>query len=182
LISIKSMRLGVILVLCLTLAAGADDNGGHEAAQQADEDGEWCAAAAEPNDGATVFRDEANPVLFIAVGFCPRAERARAAAQLSVDVDLTLEPGGRRFQWSLAHGIDEYGVELELPRSLPDEQYRGNVGLRAPYNLVLPVRFTKLSTSERRLKLVFPVPGFVFGKNSQNILTSLVNALFCTDF
>ena len=73
------MRLGVILVLCLTLAAGADDNGGHEAAQQADEDGEWCAAAAEPNDGATVFRDEANPVLFIAVGFCPRAERARAA-------------------------------------------------------------------------------------------------------
>ena len=170
------MRVVVILlVLCLTLAAGADDHSGHEATQQTDEDGEGCAAAAEPNDVATVFRDEANPVLFIAVGFCPRAERARAAALLSVDVDLTLEPGSRRFQWSLVHGIDEYGVELELPSSLPDEQYRGNVGLRAPYNLVLPVRFNKLSTSERRLQLVFPVPGFVFGTNSQNIHFSLVN-------
>lgn len=163
------------LVLCLALAAGADD--GEHAANQVDEDGEQCAASAEPNDGATVFPDEASPVLFIAVGFCPRAERARAAAgaRLSVAVDLTLEPGGRRFQWSLAHGIDEYGVELELPRSLPDEQYRGTVGLRAPYNVVLPVQFTKLSTGERRLQLVFPVPGFVFGRKSLPWLQVLVS-------
>ena len=165
------------LALCLALAASsADDDGGH-ATNQADEDGEGCAASAEPNDVATVFPDEASPVLFIAVGFCPRAERARAAAgsRLSVAVDLTLEPGGRRYQWSLAHGIDEYGVELELPRSLPDEQYRGTIGLRAPYNVVLPVQFTKLSTGERHLQLVFPVPGFVFGRKSQPWLQVLVS-------
>ncbi len=164
------------LALCLALAAGADDDGVN-AANQADEEGEGCAASAEPNDGATVFHDDANPVLFIAVGFCPRAERARSAAgsRLSVAVDLTLEPGGRRFQWNLAHGIDEYGVELELPRSLPDEQYRGTVGLRAPYNVVLPVQFTKLSTGERHLQLVFPVPGFVFGRKSQPWLQVLVS-------
>jgi hypothetical protein len=77
-------------------------------------------------------------------------------------------------QWSLAHGIDEYGVELELPRSLPDEQYSGTLGLHPPYNLVLPLRFTKLSTSPRQLDVVFPVPGFVFGRRSQPWLQVLV--------
>ena len=77
-------------------------------------------------------------------------------------------------QWSLAHGIDEYGVELELPRNLPDEEYRGTVGVHPPYNVVLPVRFTKLSTSQRQLDVVFPVAGFVFGRHSQPWLQVLV--------
>jgi len=137
-----------VLALCGAVADSQlqpSDAGAHDDMQE-DEQGQGCVAAVEPNDG-TVFRDDANPVLFIAVGFCPRAERARAAgAGASVTIDLSLEPGGRRFQWILAHGIDEFGVELELPQNLPDDQYRGTVGLQGPYNLVLPVHFTKLST------------------------------------
>lgn len=72
------------------------------------------AASVEPNDGA-VFRDEATPILFIAVGFCQRAERARqGGAGNTATIDLTLEPGGRKFQWNLAHGVDEYGVGMDL--------------------------------------------------------------------
>jgi hypothetical protein len=77
-------------------------------------------------------------------------------------------------QWNLVHGIDEYGVELELPRNLPDEQYHGTVGLHPPYNVVLPVRFTKLSTGQRELEVVFPVSGFVFGRRAQPWLQVLV--------
>jgi hypothetical protein len=82
----------VLCLLLLALGRGA----GHEGADLAHDEG--CTASAEPNDG-TVFRDDASPVLFIAVGYCPRAEHARAGAPGgSVKVDLTLEPGGRKFQ------------------------------------------------------------------------------------
>jgi hypothetical protein len=162
-------RFLVILCLIIALQISADetgDDGDQDGYMQADDEGEGCVASAEPTDG--VFRDEENIVIFIAVGFCPRAERAKiAGASLGASIDLTLEPGGRRFQWNLAHGIDQYGVEVELPRNLPDEQYSGKVGLLAPYNLVLPVHFTKLSTGKRHLQVVFPVKGFVFGRNSQ---------------
>lgn len=70
-------------------------NGGDEGTEPANV--EDCTASAEPNDG-TVFFDEVSPVLFIAVGYCPRAERGRTLAAGSVRVDLTLEPGGRKFQ------------------------------------------------------------------------------------
>ena len=94
------MRLGlqcqssckVLCLLLLVLGRGA----GHEEADLAHDEG--CTASAEPNDGS-VFRDDASPVLFIAVGYCPRADHARAwAPGGSVKVDLTLEPGGRKFQ------------------------------------------------------------------------------------
>ena len=164
--------LALSLCCALVVRVGGDD--AWQAEVQADEHGEGCTASAEPNDG-TVFRDEAVPVLFVAVGFCPRAERAHAAGSgRAVAVELKLEPGGRQFRWNLEHGIDEFGVELQLPRNLPDEVYRGSIALSAPYNLVLPIHFAKLTTGARQLQVVFPVPGFVFGRASQAWLQVLV--------
>jgi hypothetical protein len=170
-------RMAFLLALFMFAACVADTNfqdDDERGAMQVDEEGEGCAASVEPNDGS-VFRDEASPVIFIAVGFCPRVERALATGlRRSTIVELKLEPGSRRFRWDLAHGIDEFGIELELPTNLPDEDYRGTVGLQAPYNIVLPVHFVKLSTSLREIDLVFPVPGFVFGRSSHPWLQVLV--------
>ena len=164
--------LALSLCCALVVRVGGDD--AWQAEVQADEHGEGCTASAEPNDG-TVFRDEAVPVVFVAVGFCPRAELAHAAGQgRAVAVELKVEPGGRQFRWNLEHGIDEFGVELQLPRNLPDEVYRGSIALSAPYNLVLPIHFARLTTGARQLQVVFPVPGFVFGRASQAWLQVLV--------
>jgi hypothetical protein len=122
-----------------------------------------------PSDG-TIFSTEDIPIISIAVSGCPFPP-----ANVAADIKLDFGSNAPHFNWHLEHGLSETGMDLELPNSLPDGEYRGHARISSPYSLTAPVHFFRATLSSPTLEIVFPIPGFIFGRRSVPWLQVLVS-------
>ena len=126
-----------------------------------------CSIMMFPSDG-TIFMKDDTPIISIAVSGCP-------FSPVAADISLELGSDAPHFNWHLEHGLSDAGVDLELPSTLPDGEYRGSARISAPYSLLAPVHFFRATLDSPSLEIVFPIPGFVFGNRSAPWLQVLVS-------
>ncbi len=120
-----------------------------------------------PTDG-TIFSIDETPTISIAVSGCP-------FIPMSTQIVLDFGPSAPHFSWNLEHGLSESGIDLELPPNLPDGDYSGVARIGAPYHILAPLHFIRATLTSPVLDIVFPVPGFAFGRRSAPWLQVLVS-------
>lgn len=135
-------------------------------------EGVECEAMVQPSDGH-VFERWERAVVTVALGSsCLQDEGS--ATRISVELSgSNLARGSLSFSWSVEpHLLKDQGLDLELPSSLPDDEYRGNLVIQ---RLSMPVHFWSISMAEPKISVVFPVDGFAFGRESRPWVQILVS-------
>ena len=126
-----------------------------------------CSIMVYPSDG-TIFSLDENPMISVAVSGCPFPPAA-------TEVKIEFGPNAPHFSWQLEYGLSESGIDLDLPHTLPDGDYQGTVRIGAPYSLLAPVHFIRATLALPVLEIVFPIPGFAFGRRAAPWLQVLVS-------
>lgn len=65
-------------------------------------------------------------------------------------------------------------MDIDLPGWLPDDEYRGDLLVETPQQIQRQVHFWRVSMQDPAIKVLFPVPGFAFGRGSSPWVQILV--------